>query len=70
MKNLSNFPVCERLAVAAILGFDFCDLFVERIDSKIRFVELVDAFTIPTVRHFSKQPLAVTKNTKTSSFWK
>lgn len=68
MTELVNFLVCERLAVSAILGCDFCDQFVECIYSKTRSVELVDGSTLPIVRHYCKQRSAVTKSSKVFSF--
>lgn len=53
--ELVNFLVCERLAVPAILGCDFCDQFVECNYPKTQLVKLVYASTVAIVRHYGKQ---------------
>lgn len=68
MTQLVNFLVYERPAIPAILRCDFCDQFVKCIYTKARLVELIDASTVPIYRHYGKQPLAATKNSKTFSF--
>lgn len=68
MTEVVNFHVCKRLAVSATLGCDFCDRFVKWVYPKTCLVVLIDALTVPIVRHCGKQQLEVTKNTKVVSF--
>lgn len=68
MTKLAIFLICKRLAGPAILECDFCDQFVKLIYPKTRLVKLIDASTVPIVRHDEKQRLVATKNTKVVSF--
>lgn len=70
MTKFANLFVCDQLAIPAILGFDFCNQFMEYIYPKTPLVELVDASTVPIVRQHDMKQLVNSENLKYVSFSK